>query len=44
MVFKKCNGEEDLKTGAYGILEPKKTCPIVSPNLSITPLVAFDRS
>ena len=38
---------DDLESGAYGILEPKADCPVVSPqdiDFAVIPCVTFDRS
>lgn len=47
MVLQKISTLADLVKGPFGILEPKKTCPVVDPlsvQLFIVPGVAFDAS
>jgi len=46
MDFRMILGPEDLEPGAYGIMEPKKTCPVIPPEkveFAVIPCVTCDR-
>lgn len=45
MTARRVTGEEDLCPGAYGLMEPRESCPILSPQeigLILVPGTAFD--
>ena len=47
MDFRKIRGPEDLEPGSYGIMEPKKSCPVVPPEaveFAVIPCVTCDRT
>ena len=47
MEFRRINGPEDLEPGIYGLLEPRKSCPVIPPQaveFAVIPCVTCDRS
>ncbi len=46
MDFRQIRGPEDLEPGTYGIMEPKKSCPVIPPErvgFAVIPCVTCDR-
>lgn len=47
LIFRQVFADEDLRKGAFGIMEPKDSCRVVDPaeaDLIVVPGVAFDKS
>jgi len=44
MTFREYIDEEHTVKGKFNIKEPSNDCPIVTPNLILVPLIAFDSS
>lgn len=42
LVFHAWKGDKDPATGAFGVREPRPDWPVVTPDLILTPLLAFD--